>query len=295
MACMAAIPARADTPLLLGMLEDPQCYDEIVCDYGRDKACMAARTRKVRLLFAHKADGWTALDSRSAAEEFDLDNLPWTIAFDGRNLGPVRTTGPGFESDHAWTYSRDFLLALMPGQSLPEITNREGKFGGWCAVPDYRPLVLVSAANFHDPRKWKPFKPGDGYLENLFGDITTVMNGASNCTAEEVAAEYTIAKFSLAKSYRDQAGRELVQVEVADADMNRCELEGYPFLRFLTFLRNGDDTRLLGGELQLIDAGDYDNDGKSEVMFWYSGYNRDGYVLYYDDFRRRADYLWGYH
>ena len=46
--------------------------------------------------------------------------------------------------------------------------------------------------------------------------------------------------------------------------------------------------------MELIDAGDYDNDGKSELLFWYSGYNRDGYILIYDDFRKSAEYIWGY-
>jgi len=45
----------------------------------------------------------------------------------------------------------------------------------------------------------------------------------------------------------------------------------------------------------LLDVGDYDKDGKSEVLFWSSGYNEDGYVLYYDDFRKKVPFKWHYH
>lgn len=53
--------------------------------------------------------------------------------------------------------------------------------------------------------------------------------------------------------------------------------------------------RFIARGLTLIDAGDYDGDGASELVFWYSGYNSDGYVLLRADLRRRVEYLWSYH
>ncbi len=57
----------------------------------------------------------------------------------------------------------------------------------------------------------------------------------------------------------------------------------------------GHDTLYLGSQLELVDAGDYDGDGQSEVLFWHSAYNEDGYTLFYDQFRKRLDYWWTYH
>jgi hypothetical protein len=57
----------------------------------------------------------------------------------------------------------------------------------------------------------------------------------------------------------------------------------------------GDDTRYLGQDLTLVDAGDYDGDGASELLFWYSGYDEDGYTLVYDGGRKSVDYHWNYH
>ena len=45
----------------------------------------------------------------------------------------------------------------------------------------------------------------------------------------------------------------------------------------------------------LVDAGDYDNDGKSEFLFCIDQYNRGGYKLFYDDFKKRAVFQFNYH
>ena len=47
--------------------------------------------------------------------------------------------------------------------------------------------------------------------------------------------------------------------------------------------------------LALVDAGDYDLDGHSELIFAISRYDLGGYVLAYDDFRKRAEFRFGYH
>jgi hypothetical protein len=45
----------------------------------------------------------------------------------------------------------------------------------------------------------------------------------------------------------------------------------------------------------LVDAGDYDNDGQSEVIFSIDRENRGGYELFYNDFRKRVTFEFGYH
>ncbi len=53
--------------------------------------------------------------------------------------------------------------------------------------------------------------------------------------------------------------------------------------------------RFLGDDMWLVDAGDYDNDGKSEVLFAIDGYNRGGYELFYDDFKKHVRFEFSYH
>jgi hypothetical protein len=45
----------------------------------------------------------------------------------------------------------------------------------------------------------------------------------------------------------------------------------------------------------LVDAGDYDGDGKSEVLFAVDGYDLGGYRLFYRDFSRSSEFLFSYH
>jgi len=68
-----------------------------------------------------------------------------------------------------------------------------------------------------------------------------------------------------------------------------------PSLAPAWYLIDGESIDYLGSEMTLLDAGDYDGDGESELLFWHSGYNSDGYVLIYRDFHEKAEFLWNYH
>jgi hypothetical protein len=56
-----------------------------------------------------------------------------------------------------------------------------------------------------------------------------------------------------------------------------------------------DGVHPLGPNSGLVDAGDYDRDGKSDLLFWYSGYNNDGFTLFYDGLTKHVDFRWSYH
>ena len=45
----------------------------------------------------------------------------------------------------------------------------------------------------------------------------------------------------------------------------------------------------------MVDAGDYDNDGRSELIFSISRDNEGGYEIWYDDFRKHATFKFHYH
>jgi hypothetical protein len=53
--------------------------------------------------------------------------------------------------------------------------------------------------------------------------------------------------------------------------------------------------RYLGSGMFLVDAGDYDSDGKSELVFCINSDNRGGYRIYYDDFKKTAEFEFRYH
>jgi hypothetical protein len=61
------------------------------------------------------------------------------------------------------------------------------------------------------------------------------------------------------------------------------------------FLLHDETVDFIGSGMELVDAGDYDGDGRSELLFWHSGYNLDGYLLVFDDLRQKIEYVWSYH
>ena len=104
---------------------------------------------------------------------------------------------------------------------------------------------------------------------------------------------YDASDLVFSSSYQDRIGRKLV---VVGRDPGRYTCDGPPEPAWAThsFILQ-DDVQYLGRDLSLVDAGDYDADGPSEVLFWYSGYNDDGYTLFYDGLRKHVDYHWNYH
>lgn len=279
---LVATTAGAAQPLVIGVAEHPQCNDE--------------PGTAVRALFVSQAHGWVALSSPESSEAVSLANVTWTVAFEGGSLGSVRTVNPGFQTPHAWTYPRDRLLLLASGQSVPTIANEDKDFAGWCDAPLHRPLVLVTRPNFRDPDRWKPLRP-DGALRGvLFPAFKAQAGEPSIClqgTNQPVPLAFAAKDLVFSKSYQDRAGRKLVVVGL-DPQRNTCD--GPPdaaWARHMFLL----DTRVhyLGSHLSVVDAGDYDGDGESEILFWYSGYNEDGYTLLYQGLRKRVDYHWKYH
>lgn len=295
----------AEAPLLLGVLEKPQCQ------YPKTDA------QSVRVLFARTAEGWVPLHTAQAAEPYDYSDITWEVAFDGRDLGRLKTVDPG--RDHidydmygepqadrdykAFRYPADRLLDLAPGVAAPRIANKSKLFAGWCQEPpELRPIVLVTRPNFRDPAKWKPFIPGGEYRELLLKDVVAELREPGERVSpgrpftpcyyqpkdrqnRQLAAEDIIPL----KSYRDRAGRELISVDLAEHQL-QCSVGRTS----LWFLRDDNGIRFLGDLLTLVDAGDYDGDGSADVLFWYNGHNRDGYVLFHDNLGKRVNFYWSY-
>lgn len=235
------------------------------------------------------------LTSREAWQGVSLPDT-WTVGFDGRTLGTVSTFDPGFQTDYAWTFARDRLLLLTPGQSAPNVANKQGRFAGWCDPPNKRPLVVVSHPAVRDPDRWKPYRPGDSLRARLFEPFKARAGAANTCPQDSETTKplpYAANDLVFSPSYQDRSGRKLVALGL---DLRRNTCDGPPESAWAahSFVL-GADVLYLGQDLSLVDAGDYDSDGASEVLFWYSGYNDDGYTLFYDGFRKHVDYHWGYH
>jgi hypothetical protein len=143
-----------------------------------------------------------------------------------------------------------------------------------------------------DPEGWKPFHPAPDLIERLL----PAFKGATVCrsdTETRIPFRYTARDIRVVGAYQSRTGRRIVGVAL-DPDANNCdgvrdvEWENHWFALEAK-------PRLLGISLSLVDAGDYDGDGHSELLFWHTDTNQDGYALVFDDLRKRVDLWWHYH
>lgn len=283
-----AVPGPAqESTVVVGVVEWSRCPPD------------SPVTVSARALFRLRGAEWIALTHPEASDATTRSPHPWVVTFDGRNLGSILTVDTGFHSKHADNYTRDHVLRLVPSRSLPRIANATRTFTGWlwCSPPPWRPLVLVSVPHFRDPERWRPFQPDTSGRRALFGRFRAVVDTVVVCPNGEGKPaqrwQFNPSDLVFDKSYQDTLGHSLLALRLKQP-VNACEFTAGPEWSAHWFLV-GHDTLYLGSQLELVDAGDYDTDGHSEVLFWHSAYNQDGYTLFYDQFRKRLDYWWTYH
>lgn len=278
-------------PVYLGVLEEPQTLPQV----------------SARLLFVKEGNDWRSLAAESAFGDTtlapNLDSIVWTVAFKGRSLGALllEDKEPARLSINDWFYGRDKLFQVRTGQDIPRVPNTEGWFGGWMKVPASRPLALVSRPSFSDHDGWQPLIPDEAMRSLLYVPLRLVVGrfNAYRCPGGPYVNEPSPYDFKAEDTVIDEAyvssrGSRLIAIGL-DPEFFGCDDLVPPEWSANWFLLEEGNIDFLAREMTLVDAGDYDNNGQSELLFWHSGYNEDGYVLMYDSFRKKIEYFWSYH
>ncbi|MDH3975931.1 MAG: hypothetical protein OEV42_16780 [Deltaproteobacteria bacterium] len=273
--------------VLVGILED-------------DRAELAnwkqgpSKSRIVRPLFEKDEHEWRLSTSH-------LEEIQWIIAFDGKKDGKIKSR-PNSEINSLGT-AETHIPEAEPRQRLV-IGEPSKDFSGWQHTLFNRPLVLVSKDNFNDPDKWKLSQLNEAQEKILKKAFRKEFSKVINCDEDEKPLpkpwSYEERLIQFTKTYHSNKGDLLVGMILKGG---KCGINEGPFLEQLFLYRNngsiehialsGRNSRTLS--LTFIDAGDYDSDGKSEVIFFLSGYNEDGYAMFYDSFQKSIKWTWGYH
>ena len=286
-----AAQTAQDTKIILGVLEDrPGTYDD-----PRD-------ARRVRVAFEKPGRDWKAFPSdcpdqsclKSLAPEYP-QAVVWTISFDGKNLGRVTGRTPQ-QFDFYSTVGQQEITS--PGR-VPTIGKKSIEFAGIFDQPVYRPLVANSQPYFTDPDVWKLAPLSDDLAFASRRMFRKKFPKALNCTRRNQEAatatpwSYLDGDIKIRKTYSSARGWWLVQVRLEEY---LCEGPPDDLFQDQWFVIDPQKSvRFLGAGMLLVDAGDYDNCGKSEVLFSLSQYNRGGYRLFYDDFTKQAAFEFSYH
>lgn len=255
----------------------------------------------VRIIFYKEADEWHSLQNSIGDSTLYPAKVEWTIAFDGKDIGTFHSESqPILFIDATWTYPRDAYHSPVE-KNLPIIGSLDSNFPSWQYEKNYRPLVVISQPNCKDPDNWKPFSPSQKMSEDLYPIYKEYI--LRTLDIDTVKLSHMV----FLKSYQSERSDQLIQLGM----QSRCNDEyfiAFPIWIYVSnsgriknisetidykFMQESDDDDF--SRCSVIDAGDYDNDGKSEVIFWTDRYDGDGYALFYDDFNKMVDFVWRYH
>ena len=258
--------------------------------------------RAVRAVFRKVGDDWQAFPTKTKSYR-DIDTLSilypremtWTIAFDGRNLGTVTSRTPS----HFRFYSEIGIEAITSQNQVPTVGAKSVDYSGTVHEPVYRPLVAISRPNVSDPEHWKRAQLSPALVASARQQFRIKFPKATNCRSPEENVprpwKYRDEDIHVTKAYASRDEWSLVELNLTgnncDGEQgNQDEYHGHWYV-----IEPSGLIRFLGMDMWLVDAGDYDNDGKCELLFSIAEHNRGGYRLFYRKFSKRAEFAFHYH
>jgi hypothetical protein len=256
---------------------------------------------RVRVLFEKKGTEWKAfpnpctdLPCLKALPKSYPKEVNWTIAFDGRKLGQVtaRTLSQFSSPDSVGAQQ------ITSSGPIPTVGKRSMANSGFYFTPAFRSLVAVSMPYVRDPEVWKPAHLSTDLVSALRRQFRKRFPKVSNCTnpSENIQKPwaYEDEEIKVGRIYSSKENWSLAELHLVGWACDGPQEDGSPFLTQWYAIAPTNEIRFLGSGMWLIDAGDYDDDGKSEVLFAVNGSAKDGYRLFYQHFNKRVEFLF-YH
>jgi hypothetical protein len=275
--------------VVLGVLED-------IPEKDRDLV-----TRGIRVVFEKNGNDWKAFPSdcsdqgclKSVVSKYP-QQITWTISFDGKSLGKITGRTPKEFS----SYSTVGLQTINGVGSIPIVGKKSAEYSGPFETPVHRPLVANSRGYFKDPDVWKPIRLSADFIKALqkgYRQKFPKLCRASENEDKLVPFSYRDDQLRVIRIYGSTKGWKVARLHLAGA-IDCGDVEAGSQIPDQWFVVDPQkDVRYLGEGMWLVDAGDYDNDGKSEILFSVSRENRGGYTLFYDDFKKNTKFEFSYH
>jgi hypothetical protein len=244
---------------------------------------------QVRVGFVRTASGWEVRGEPAPSKTGETGRLRWSVCFDGRTLSSIETEPVQSES-----YSRQGTHAPVAKQKIPFTGKRTKEFRGWLDEVVHRPLVLSSPGRCTDPDGWHREQAGDelraSLIEHARTTVTLEICDDDPCTQwHPERRDIEVAKLYVAKS-----GERLAMLRIRPPGIGDEDLSTDTFPVFLARIDAARNISSLGNGV-VVDAGDYDGDGRSEVVIKSGDYNQDGYTMFYDGFSKQVSLRWEYH
>jgi hypothetical protein len=97
------------------------------------------------------------------------------------------------------------------------------------------------------------------------------------------------------KAYSSKNGWSLIELNLTDYACDGPQDDGGAFNGQWYAIDPTANLRFLGTNMWFLDAGDYDDSGRSQLLFAIDGYNQGGYRLFYRNFTKSAEFSFNYH
>ena len=284
-----AAPATAQS-IMIGALEDVPT-----------NAAEPQYRRAVRVVFERKGSEWQAFPSScpdvkclSSVTAKYPHEVVWTVAFDGKSLGKIAATTPK-RFDY---YAEVGLQEITAQGSVPVVGKRSQAFGGYTDAAVYRPLVTNSQPFVADPDLWKRSQLSAELSRRLRQQFRSHYGKLCQLGKDETTLKplpYSDENIKIVQAYASQSGWAVARLHLEGA-IDCADIEaGFEIDDGWFVIDAQNNVRYLDDGLWLVDAGDYDNDGHSELVFAINRDNRGGYELFYDDFKKHAVFEYSYH
>ena len=277
-ACISAC-AVAIQPFVLGVLENTQCK-------------VPARTA-IRPLFVLADGKWTAFTQQQRVQQLLFSR--WRILDEKNETSEIRTliSADTFESD--WAFARDHSLSIDTNQIIPTTRNSQRRFAGWCDAPARAPLVATTSLSIIRSTVWRESTTIPKISRSISTAFERSLHGRQLCTGSDKPKLYRFKQSDLqqVRQFRHIGGAGLISVRLRD-DVFECRSELGAVIGVHWFYVNPTPA-FIGRDIDLVDIVEVDGNVGPTFVFWHSGYNRDGYVLFNSLLKPVARFIWSYH
>jgi hypothetical protein len=203
----------------------------------------------------------------------------WDVCFSGRGEGQLTAM---LISDGIPTTTPPYILRSE--DRAPWRTRRSGDYAGWLPSPVYKPILLMSSLNSSckDPEKWK--QAGQEKARAKLPAMSSVLReafakGGPGTTTYEFADK----DVKIFKSWLSPKQGIFAAIKTRPKD-NTIEM--------FRIAADGN-VSYLGRDMMLVDAGDFDGDGSTEILFKRRAEKRDVYEIFVKG-EKASESVWDY-
>lgn len=250
---------------------------------SRNATTNAVTVPTFRAVFCRTSTAWAPIGQEANCRA--PTNGAWTMLRNGQSLGALSTRSNRIVSSMA---------------SIPRIAVGDERFESWLGAVHDRPLALTTARDVRETEGWMVSRLSTNERA-IFARAFRASVVLPHCdvTPRGVTPpaddQFTELDISVRKVLRSAAGQLLVGLAI-DEQRKPCDDVRDPARTEHWFITRGDEApHFIGNEMHVVDAFDFDSDGRTEWLFSLSRYNEDGFILFFDAFRKSVQSTWHYH